>query len=142
MKLRWLAYLGVLVLAVAGVTSGPALASHGRQLSVQEVKGALDKAHGLREKGFLLVDVRSIEEHDSGAIPGTDANIDFREMARRHKEIGAGLDDHIVLYCQSGKRSNIAQDTLMELGYKNVYNIRGSVNAWLQAGLPLAGGRR
>ncbi|MEK6603594.1 MAG: rhodanese-like domain-containing protein, partial [Nitrospirota bacterium] len=132
----------VLVLAVAGVTSGPALASHGRQLSVQEVKGALDKAHGLREKGFLLVDVRSIEEHDTGAIPGTDANIDFREMARRHKEIGAGLDDHIVLYCQSGKRSNIAQDTLMELGYKNVYNIRGSVNAWLQAGLPLAGGRR
>jgi rhodanese-related sulfurtransferase len=142
MKLRWLAYLGVLVLAVAGVTSGPALASHGRQLSVQEVKGALDKAHSLREKGFLLVDVRSVEEHDSGAIPGTDANIDFREMARRHKEIGAGLDDHIVLYCQSGKRSNIAQDTLMELGYKNVYNIRGSVNAWLQAGLPLAGGRR
>lgn len=142
MKLRWLAYLGVLVLAVAGVTSGPALASHGRQLSVQEVKGALDKAHSLREKGFLLVDVRSVEEHDSGAIPGTDANIDFREMARRHKELGAGLDDHIVLYCQSGKRSNIAQDTLMELGYKNVYNIRGSVNAWLQAGFQLAGGRR
>lgn len=142
MKLRWLACLGVLVLAVAGVTSGPALASHGRQLSVQEVKGALDKAHSLREKGFLLVDVRSVEEHDTGAIPGTDLNIEFREMARRHKEIGAGLDDHIVVYCQSGKRSNIAQDTLMELGYKNVYNIRGSVNAWLQAGFQLAGGRR
>ena len=142
MKLRWLAYLGVLVLAVTGATSGPALASHGRQLSVQEVKGALDKAHSLREKGFLLVDVRSVEEHDTGAIPGTDLNIDFREMAKRHKEIGAGLDDHIVVYCQSGKRSNIAQDTLMELGYRNVYNIRGSVNAWLQAGLPLSGGRR
>ena len=142
MKLRWLAYLGVLVLAVADVTSGPALASHGRQLSVQEVKGALDKAPSLREKGFLLVDVRSVEEHDTGAIPGTDANIEFREMARRHKEIGASLDDHIVVYCQSGKRSNVAQDTLMELGYRNVYNIRGSVNAWMQAGLPLAGGRR
>ncbi|MEK6549526.1 MAG: rhodanese-like domain-containing protein [Nitrospirota bacterium] len=142
MKLRWLAYLGVLVLAVAGATSGPALASHVRQLSVQEVKRSLDKAPSLREKGFLLVDVRSVEEHDSGAIPGTDANIDFREMAQRHKEIGAGLDDHIVVYCQSGKRSNIAADTLTELGYRNVYNIRGSVNAWLQAGFQLAGGRR
>lgn len=142
MTLRWLACLGILILTGAGVTSGPASASHGRQLSVQEVKGALDKAHSLREKGFILVDVRSVEEHDSGAIPGTDANIDFREMARRHKEIGAGLDDHIVVYCQSGKRSNVAQDTLMELGYKNVYNIRGSVNAWLQAGYPLAGARR
>lgn len=142
MKLRWLAYLGVLVLAVAGVTSGPALASHVRQLSVQEVKASLDKAPSLREKGFLLVDVRSVEEHDTGAIPGTDANIDFREMAQRHKEIGAGLDDHIVVYCQSGKRSNIAADTLTELGYRNVYNVRGSVNAWLQAGFQLAGGRR
>ncbi|TAL09418.1 MAG: rhodanese-like domain-containing protein [Nitrospirae bacterium] len=142
MTLRWLAYLGILILTGAGVTSGPASASHGRQLSVQEVKGALDKAHSLREKGFILVDVRSVEEHDSGAIPGTDLNIEFREMARRHKEIGAGLDDHIVVYCQSGKRSNVAQDTLMELGYRNVYNIRGSVNAWLQAGYPLAGGRR
>jgi phage shock protein E len=142
MTRRWLAYLGVLILTGAGVASGPASASHVRQLSVQEVKSALDKAPSLREKGFFLVDVRSVEEHDTGAIPGTDANIEFREMAKRHKEIGAGLDDHIVLYCQSGKRSNIAADTLSELGYRNVYNIRGSVNAWMQAGFPLAGGRR
>lgn len=142
MTQRWGAFFGVLVLAGAGLLVGPASASHGRQLSVQEVKGALDKAPSLREKGFLLVDVRSVEEHDTGAIPGTDANIEFREMAKRHKELGAGLDDHIVVYCQSGKRSNIAADTLMELGYRNVYNIRGSMNAWLQAGFPLAGGRR
>ena len=142
MKLRWFAYVGVLVLAGVGVMVGPTAASHTRQLSVQEVKSSLDKAPSLREKGFFLVDVRSVEEHDTGAIPGTDANIDFREMAKRHKEIGAGLDDHIVVYCQSGKRSNIAADILADLGYRNVYNIRGSVNAWVQAGFPLAGGRR
>ncbi len=142
MKLRWFAYFGVLILAGIGVLVGPTSASHMRQLSVQEVKSALDKAPSLREKGFFLVDVRSVEEHDTGAIPGTDANIDFREMAKRHKEIGAGLDDHIVVYCQSGKRSNIAADILADLGYRNVYNIRGSVNAWVQAGFPLAGGRR
>ena len=139
---RWGVSFGVLVLAGASLLVGPASASHVRQLSVQEVKGAIDKAPSMREKGFLLVDVRSVEEHDTGAIPGTDLNIDFREMAKRHKEIGAGLDDHIVVYCQSGKRSNIAADTLTELGYKNVYNIRGSVNAWMQAGFALAGGRR
>ena len=142
MKLRWLAYFGIVILAGGGVLVGSAAASHVRQLSVQEVKSSLDKAPSLREKGFFLVDVRSVEEHDTGAIPGTDLNIEFREMTRRHKEIGAGLDDHIVVYCQSGKRSNIAADTLTELGYKNVYNIRGSVNAWMQAGFPLAGGRR
>ena len=142
MTFRWLSYLGALVIAAAGVSSGPASASHVRQLSVQEVKASLDKASSLREKGFFLVDVRTVEEHDTGAIPGTDVNIEFREIAKRHREIGASLDDHIVVYCQSGKRGNIAADTLTELGYKNVYNIRGSVNAWLQAGYPLAGGRR
>src|SRR5437667_8213681 len=142
MKLRWLSYLGVLVIAAAGVGSGPASASHVRQISVKEVQAALDKAPSLRETGFFLVDVRSVEEHNTGAIPGTDVNIEFREIAKRHKEIGAAFGDHIVVYCQSGKRSNIAADTLTELGYKNVYNIRGSVNAWLQAGYPLAGGRR
>src|SRR5438445_10812655 len=142
MKLRWLSYVGVLVIATAGVAIGPASASHVRQLSVKEVKAAMDKAPSLREKGFILVDVRSVEEHDTGAIPGTDLNIEFREIGNRHRELGAGLEDHIVVYCQSGKRSNIAADTLSDLGYKNVYNIRGSMNAWLQAGYPLAGGRR
>ena len=127
---------------VGFVLTGTGSASQVRQLTVQEVKATLDKAPSLREKGFILVDVRSVEEHDTGAIPGTDLNIEFREIGKRHKELGASLDDHIVVYCQSGKRSNIAADTLSDLGYKNVYNIRGSMNAWLQAGYPVSGGRR
>lgn len=142
MLLRWLSVLSLPAVLVAFVGTGTGSASQVRQLTVQEVKASLDKAPSLREKGFLLVDVRTVEEHDLGAIPGTDLNIEFREIGKRHKELGAGLDDHIVVYCQSGKRSNIAADTLTDLGYKNVYNIRGSMNAWLQAGYPVAGGRR
>jgi phage shock protein E len=142
MKLRWLSILTIPAVIVIFVCAGTGSASQVRQLSVQEVKTALDKAANLREKGFILVDVRTVEEHDMGAIPGTDLNIDFREIGKRHKELGATLDDHIVVYCQSGKRSNKAADTLSDLGYKNVYNIRGSMNAWLQAGYPVAGARR
>ncbi len=140
MKLRWASSLSLLVVLLAFVPTGSA--SGVRQLTVQEVKAVLDKAPSARDKGFVLVDVRTVEEHDRGAIPGTDLNIDYREIARRHSELGVGLDDHIVVYCQSGKRSNVAADTLSDLGYKNVYNIRGSMNAWLQAGYPVAGGRR
>jgi len=142
MKLRWLSIISlpVVLLAFGGAGTGSALQV--RQLTVQEVKAAMDKAPSLREKGFVLVDVRTIEEHDRGAIPGIDLNIDYREIGKRHRELGAGLEDHIVVYCQSGKRSNIAADTLSDLGYQNVYNIRGSMNAWLQAGYPVSGGRR
>jgi len=86
--------------------------------------------------------VRSPEEHGSGAIPGTDFNIDFREIKSRHREIGAQLTDHIVVYCQSGHRSNIAAETLADLGYRNVYNVQGSMNAWTEAGFPVERGRR
>jgi rhodanese-related sulfurtransferase len=129
------------VLLVFGLT-GTGSTSQVRQLTVQEVKAAMDKAPSLREKGFVLVDVRTVEEHDRGAIPGTDLNIDYRQIGQRHRELGVAPEDHIVVYCQSGKRSNIAADTLSELGYKNVYNIRGSMNAWLQAGYPVASGKR
>ena len=142
MLLHRLLALTLPVILVGFVLTGTGSASHVRQLTVQEVKASLDKAPSLREKGFVLVDVRTIEEHDRGAIPGTDLNIDYREIGQRHRELGAGLEDHIVVYCQSGKRSNIAADTLSDLGYKNVYNIRGSMNAWLQAGYPVSSGHR
>jgi rhodanese-related sulfurtransferase len=47
-----------------------------------------------------------------------------------------------VVYCQSGHRSNIAAETLTDLGYHHVYNVTGSMNAWLAAGFPVESGRR
>jgi rhodanese-related sulfurtransferase len=51
------------------------------------------------------------------------------------------LEDHLVVYCQSGHRSNIAAETLADLGYRHVYNVTGSMNAWLAAGFPVESGR-
>jgi phage shock protein E len=106
-------------------------------LTVQQLKAGLDKAAQPQQKGFVLVDVRSPNEHNSGFIPGTDVNIDFREIQVRHRELEANLDQHIVVYCQTGHRSNIAAETLMGLGYQHVYNVEGSMNAWEEAGYPI-----
>jgi rhodanese-related sulfurtransferase len=106
-------------------------------LTVQQLKAGLDKAAQPQQKGFVLVDVRSPNEHNSGFIPGTDVNIDFREMQARHRELQTNPDQHIVVYCQTGHRSNIAAETLMGLGYQHVYNVEGSMNAWEEAGYPI-----
>jgi phage shock protein E len=106
-------------------------------LTVQQLKASMDKANQPNQKGFVLIDVRSPEEHQGGFIPGTDFNIDFREIKNRHQEIHAELDSHVVVYCQSGHRSNIAAETLMSLGYKHVYNVEGSMNAWEEARYPI-----
>ncbi|HLZ33786.1 MAG TPA: rhodanese-like domain-containing protein [Nitrospira sp.] len=113
-------------------------AHHSYLLTVQQLRAGLTKAPSMAQKGFVLIDVRSVEEHGGGFIPGTDFNIDFREIKVRHREIGARLDEHIVVYCQSGHRSNIAAETLADLGYTHVYNVSGSMNAWLEAGFPVA----
>jgi len=77
--------MGIVAILVTASMPLDVSASHTRQLTVQEVKAALDKAPSLREKGFILVDVRTPEEHDTGAIPGTDLNIEYREIAQRHR---------------------------------------------------------
>ena len=119
------------------VTTGTVSAHHSYLLTVQQLRAGLMKAPSTAQKGFVLIDVRSPEEHATGFIPGTDLNIDFREIKTRHREIGAQLDDHIVVYCQSGHRSNIAAETLADLGYGHVYNVSGSMNAWEEAGFPI-----
>ena len=121
---------------MAGLTSVGS-AHHSYLLSVQQLRAGLNNAPSMAQKGFVLIDVRSPEEHAAGFIPGTDFNIDFREIKARHREIGAPVEEHIVVYCQSGHRSNIAAETLADLGYTHVYNVRGSMNAWVAAGYPV-----
>jgi rhodanese-related sulfurtransferase len=141
MKRLLLTLLGcVLAAGLAGTEA--AWSYHSYLLTVQQLQSGLAKAPSPGKKGFVLVDVRSPEEHVSGAIPGTDVNIEFREIKSRHKELGAQLDDHIVVYCQSGHRSNIAAETLADIGYRHVYNVAGSMNAWTEAGYPVERPRR
>jgi rhodanese-related sulfurtransferase len=130
--------LGALALSLATVSH----AYHSYLLTVTQLRAGMEKASSASKKGFYLIDVRSPEEHAAGMIPGTDFNIDFREMKSRHREIGAKPEDHIVVYCQSGHRSNIAAETLADLGYKHVYNVTGSMNAWVAAGYPVAPANR
>ena len=132
--------LGLFLLSAISISG--VSAHHSYLLSVQQLRAGLAKAPSMPQKGFILIDVRSAEEHATGFIPGTDLNIDFREIQARHREIGAQLEDHLVVYCQSGRRSTIAAETLADLGYRHVYNVTGSMDAWLAAGFPIERGTR
>jgi phage shock protein E len=135
-----IAIVGLLLLSMIFLNG--VSANHSFLLTVQQLRDGLTKAPSVPQKGFILIDVRSAEEHAQGFIPGTDLNIDYREIKARHREIGAQLNDHLVVYCQSGHRSNIAAEALADLGYRHVYNVTGSMNAWLAAGFPVESGRR
>jgi phage shock protein E len=127
----------VSLLLLSAISTSSVSAHHSYLLTVQQLQAGLTKASSMPQKGFILIDVRSAEEHAAGFIPGTDLNIEFRDIQARHRDIGARLEDHVVVYCQSGYRSNIAAEALADLGYRHVYNVTGSMNAWLAAGFPV-----
>ncbi len=73
-----------------------------------------------------------------GNIPDTDLSIPYDEIGRNLDRL-PGKDARIVLYCRSGNMSAEAAQTLVELGYTDVWDLRGGMIAWEEAGFRLAG---
>ncbi len=73
------------------------------------------------DTNIVFVDVRTDDEYRSGHIEGA-IHIPHTEMAERYEELEAYEDKQIVLYCQSGRRSGIAERVLEERGFDNVIN--------------------
>jgi phage shock protein E len=88
----------------------------------------------LGHKDFFLVNVHIPYE---GEIARTDAFIPFDRTRALIGRYPAGKDAKIVLYCRSGRMSDIAARQLAAAGYTNLYNLAGGMIAWQGAGLPL-----
>ncbi len=69
----------------------------------------------------IIVDVRTLQEFRSGAVPNA-VNIPLDELMQRYEELGNVADRDITVYCASGARSAYAQRLLMQMGYTNVKN--------------------
>ena len=81
----------------------------------------------LVKDGAVLVDVRTLAEYKSGHLDEA-VNLPVETIA---DTIGSEISDKntkIVLYCRSGNRSATAGQTLIDMGYKNVYDMGGMSN--------------
>ncbi len=93
----------------------------------------------LTEKPPFLVDVRELSEVEKdGYIKGS-INLPIRELLKNLDKL-PGLDEPIVVLCASGHRGGLAMGALKALGYTNVRNVGGGLNAWKKAGMPLETG--
>jgi NADPH-dependent 2,4-dienoyl-CoA reductase/sulfur reductase-like enzyme/rhodanese-related sulfurtransferase len=73
------------------------------------------------ENAPLIIDVRTPEEYQTGAYPGS-INIPLDELMNRYEELGTNAIREITVYCASGARSAYAQKLLLQIGYVNVKN--------------------
>ncbi|HDQ73869.1 MAG TPA: rhodanese-like domain-containing protein [Chloroflexi bacterium] len=90
-------------------------------------------AEMLENEDFVLVNTHIPYE---GEIPQTDLFIPFDEIADHLDEL-SGKDAKIVLYCRSGSMSTTAAETLVGLGYTDIYEVDGGIRAWEAAGYEL-----
>jgi len=76
----------------------------------------------------ILIDVRSEREFNGGHIPGA-INIPLGQLQTEIQQIATDKSQDIVVYCQTGNRSNQALGLLNNMGYENVENL-GGIIAW------------
>jgi phage shock protein E len=78
----------------------------------------------LQSPNSVLIDVRSAEEFAAGAITGAQ-QVGHEEIADRISAIAPAKDTPIVLYCRSGRRASVAEESLRAMGYSNLINAGG-----------------
>lgn len=76
---------------------------------------------------YTVVDVRSAKDYSNGHIDGA-LNIPHEELRDRLSELKR--DDRIVVHCNKGTTGNAAQNLLLNMGFKDVYNISGGYSQY------------
>lgn len=89
----------------------------------------------MRNEDLLLVNTHVPFE---GNIPGTDLSTPYNRIGRNLDRLPR-RGDKVVLYCRSGRMSALAAKTLVKAGYENIWDLRGGMVAWEEAGFRLKG---
>ena len=79
------------------------------------------------DNGSVTVDVRRQDEYDSGHIPGA-ILIPNESIDSTQPEALPDLDQIILIYCRSGRRSKEAAQKLADMGYTNIYEFGGIID--------------
>ena len=89
------------------------------QITAEQAKTIMDT-----EKDYVIIDARTEEEFAEGHIKNAILIPEYEIANRAEKEL-PDKEQLILVYCRSGRRSKIASEELVKLGYTNVKEFGG-----------------
>ena len=92
------------------------------QITAEQAKTIMDT-----EKDYVIIDARTEEEFAEGHIENAILIPEY-EIARRAEKELPDKEQLILVYCRSGRRSKIASEELVKLGYTNVKEFGGIID--------------
>ena len=84
----------------------------------------------------VVMDARNKNEFDSGHLSGA-ILIALPDIKAHPEKLEKYSDKSLIIYCQTGARSNEACQHLSKQGFENLFNLEGGIVAWQEANLPL-----
>ena len=123
MKRLVLAFFVIIVLLTGCAHPSNSSAASYKQITQEKAKEMMAK-----DDGHIIVDVRRQDEYDEGHIPGA-LLIPNESITDKQPDELPDLNQIILIYCRSGRRSKEASQKLADMGYTNVYEF-GGINTW------------
>ena len=87
----------------------------------------------IQDNDYILVDVRTIEEYESGHIQDA-FNFDFYSESFQKEILSLDKSSSIILYCRTQNRSTKTANYLKENGYKEITVLEGGITSWVKNG--------
>ena len=124
-KVKGLIIMLLISLSLFGMTAcdgGNEKSSTYEQITAEQAKTIMDT-----EKDYIIIDARTEEEFAEGHIENAILIPEYEIAERAEKEL-PDKEQLILVYCRSGRRSKIASEELVKLGYSNVKEFGGIID--------------
>ncbi len=84
----------------------------------------------------ILVDVRTSGEYAQGHLANA-VLIDIYSDDFKSRVAKLDKSKPVFVYCKAGSRSRSAADVFQDLGFREIYDLSGGINAWQSANKPI-----
>ena len=124
-KVKGLIIMILISLSLFGMTAcdgGNEKTPNYEQITAEQAKTIMDT-----EKDYVIIDARTEEEFAEGHIENAILIPEYEIKDRAENEL-PDKEQLILVYCRSGRRSKIASEELVNLGYTNVKEFGGIID--------------